>query len=53
LVFFDAHVGITKANNLGFTVGTGAHNGLLSAAYITAWAIAGKITGIHNSDGLI
>ncbi len=35
----DGHVGIAKAYYLGLAVGTGANDGLLSAAYVAPWAV--------------
>jgi len=37
----NGHVGIAKSNHFGLTIGTGANNALLSAAYIASWAVTG------------
>ncbi len=37
----NGHVGVTKSNHFGLTIGTGANDRLLSAAYIASWAVTG------------
>jgi hypothetical protein len=41
LALLYRHVGVAKTYHPRFTIGTGADNALLSAAYIASWAVAG------------